>query len=42
MWVKKGHEITANHSPGANMKGSDFGAGTRASADALCSTFPFL
>lgn len=24
MWVKKGREITANHSRGVNMKGSDF------------------
>ncbi len=30
MWVKKGYEITANHSLGVNMKGSDFVTGTRA------------
>lgn len=30
MWLKKGHEITANHSAGVKMKG----------CGALCSTFP--
>lgn len=38
MWLKKGYEITANHSPGVKMKGCGAAAATH--PDALCSTFP--